>query len=408
MQRREPIETVNPRRAHRSRAENPRASGPLLSHLTRLIISAAGILILFYFARSVVLPIMLAIVGWMVLKPPVAWLRTRKIPGPLGAAMVMGSLLSVIGFGLVHLERPIVEWVKTAPETLPRLKTKYQHIFAPISRMTTAVYGLGNVAAEEHAHLQGQGATNQPPKPLEVTHAGSHSNSNSSTNTVQAASPTPATTSTGGASDIAGTLFTWTGSILFGIVETTVLMFLLLASGDRFIEKCAAIMPTSRGEAVAIGQQIQRSISMYLFSVSLINIVLGALVGFSLQLVGMPNAAMWGVFAALVNFIPYFGPIVGIAIVTGAGLLAFDSVGRGLLPAGAYLVWHLLEADLITPILLGKRFRMSAFVIFVMLMFCGWLWGVLGALLAMPVLVSINVICSRVPRLAPVAEFLSA
>jgi predicted PurR-regulated permease PerM len=89
-------------------------------------------------------------------------------------------------------------------------------------------------------------------------------------------------------------------------------------------------------------------------------------------------------------------------------LLAFDTVGRALLPAGAYLVCHILEADMITPFLLGRRFKLNAFCIFVMLMFCGWLWGVLGALLAMPLLVSINVVSGRVPALAPLEKFLSA
>ncbi len=391
---------VNHQAGQRSRAPSPGARGPILPQLTRLIVSAAGILLLFYCARSVVLPILLAMVGWMALKPPVAWMRDHRIPGPLGAALVIGALLSGVAFGLVHLERPVADWIKSAPDTLPRLKGKYQSIFKPISLMATAIYGLGSVTEER---VRGPQQTGQSSNAHPSENASGPKAANAS-----APGPAPASEPSGGGTQIAGTLFTWTGSVLFGIVETTVLLFLLLASGDKFIEKCAAIMPTSRSEATEIGRQVQRSISMYLFSVSLINMVFGTVVGLSLRIVGMPNAAMWGAAAALANFVPYFGPIVGIAVVTGAGLLAFDSVGRGLLPAAVYLGWHLLEADLITPIILGRRFKMSAFVIFVMLMFCTWLWGVLGTLLAMPVLVSINVICSRVPALAPVAEFLSA
>jgi predicted PurR-regulated permease PerM len=136
--------------------------------------------------------------------------------------------------------------------------------------------------------------------------------------------------------------------------------------------------------------------------------VLGTAVGVSLSLAGMPNPVMWGVFAALVNYVPYFGPVAGIIVVAGAGLLVFDTVTHGLLPAGTYLLCHLLEADAMTPWLLGRRFRMNAFVIFVMLMFCAWLWGFLGALLAMPLLVSIKVVCGHVPSLERLGEFLSA
>jgi predicted PurR-regulated permease PerM len=337
------------------------------------LIAIAGVLLLFYCARSVVLPILLALIGSMALKPPATWLRERHVPAPLAAALILALMAAGVACGLIHFGRPIADWVKSAPEDLSHLRTKYQRVFDPISRMTSAIYDLGS-ATTDH--------TNPP-----------------------SAAPLGA-----GSSQIAGTLFTWTGSLLTGIVETVVLLFLLLASGDRLIDKLSQLMPTldGRGGTVEIFRQIQRSISTYLFSVSVINVVFGTIVGIMLNLAGMPNAAMWGAVAAAANFIPYFGPIVGIAVVASAGLLAFDTVGRGLLPAGAYLLCHLLEADLITPLLLGRRFKMNAFVIFITLMFFTWLWGVLGTLLAMPLLVTLNVVCSRVPSFAPLAKVLSA
>jgi predicted PurR-regulated permease PerM len=278
----------------------------------------------------------------------------------------------ILAFGLIEFGRPVADWVKSAPETLPKLREKYRHVFGPMARLTSALEGI-----QDQTHKP------QPSAPV----------------------LTPP-----GGTEIAGTLFTWTGSVLAGVVETAVLLFLLLASADRFVLKVAQALQTlgDRADALAICRQVQQSVSSYLFAVSLINLVFGTVVGLSLGLTGLPNAAMWGAVALVANFVPYFGPIVGIAVVAVVGLLAFDNVGRGLLPAGAYLLCHLLEADLITPLLLGRRFKMNAFVIFVMLMFCGWLWGVLGALLAMPLLVTLNVVCSRVPALAAFAEFLSA
>jgi predicted PurR-regulated permease PerM len=346
---------------------------PMLAKITWLIVSAAGVLLLFYCARSVVLPVLLAWVGSMVLHPPVSWLRQHHVPAPLGSALVLILLGAVLGFGLIQFGRPVADWVNSAPETLPRLREKYQRLFKPLSRLTDAVYGVdGN----------------------------SHDNSHHRTD----AGPSSA------AGNLAGTLFSWTGTVLAGVVETVVLMFLVLASGDRFTRKLACVFQvlSNKVDALEICRQIEQSVSKYLFSVSIINVVLGIAVGTTLQLCGMPNAAMWGAVATVINFVPYFGPVMGIAAVACAGLLAFDTFTRGLLPAGCYLCWHIFEADLVTPMLLGRRFKMNAIVIFVMLMFCAWLWGVLGTLLAMPLLLTINVICSRVRSGAVLAEFLSA
>jgi predicted PurR-regulated permease PerM len=341
--------------------------------LAQLVVSIAGVVLLFYCARSVVLPVLLAWVGSMALKPPVTWLRERHVPAPLAAGLILMMLGAVLALGLIHFGRPVADWVKSAPETLPRLREKYQRLFAPVSRISAAWNGL-------------DGKTNKDSHP-----------------------PGGSLPGVGG-SQIAGAVFTWTSNVLVGVCECAVLLFLLLASGDGFIYKFARALQKlgDKSDAMEICRQIQQHISTYLFSVSMINLVLGIAVGVSLYWAGLPNAAMWGAVAAVANFVPYFGPLAGVTAVAGVGLLAFDTVGRGLLPAGVYLLWHLLEADLVTPLLLGRRFKMNAFVIFVMLMFCGWLWGVLGTLLAMPLLVTLNVVCSRVPACSALGEFLSA
>jgi predicted PurR-regulated permease PerM len=197
--------------------------------------------------------------------------------------------------------------------------------------------------------------------------------------------------------------------VLGGVAETIVLLFMLLASGDLYMEKLVEAIPAVRDkkQATQISREIQQSVSRYLFFVGTVNVAFGALVGLSLHLLGLPNAAMWGGVAACLNFIPYFGPIVGMLAVTMAGLLAFDTLGRGLLPAGAYLLLHLLEADLITPFLLGRRCALNPVVIFVSLMFFVWLWGVPGALLAVPLLVTTKAVCDRIANLSSVGELLS-
>jgi predicted PurR-regulated permease PerM len=202
----------------------------------------------------------------------------------------------------------------------------------------------------------------------------------------------------------------WTGTFLAGLGESLVLLYLLLASGDLFLQKLVRVMPTmhDKKRAVDISHEIQQQISNYLLSVSLINLGLGIIVGGGLYWLGVPNAAMWGMMVALFNFIPYFGPVAGISLLAIVGLLTFDTLGQGLLPPAWYLLLHLLEANFVTPVLLGRRFTLNPVVIFVSLIFWTWLWGVPGALLSVPILVSIKVICERVPSMSHVSELLTS
>jgi predicted PurR-regulated permease PerM len=211
------------------------------------------------------------------------------------------------------------------------------------------------------------------------------------------------------ASRVPTTFINWTGTFLAGIGETMVLLYLLLASGDLFLQKLVHVMPTMRDKkrAVEISKEIQQNISNYLFSVSLINIGLGVIVSAGLYFMGVPNAAMWGMLAALVNFVPYFGPVVGVLLLATAGMLTFDTLWQALLPPAWYLLLHLLESNLITPVLLGRRFTLNPVVIFVSLIFWTWLWGVPGALLSVPILVSIKVVADRVVSMSPISEILS-
>jgi predicted PurR-regulated permease PerM len=205
------------------------------------------------------------------------------------------------------------------------------------------------------------------------------------------------------------TFIHWTGSFLAGICETLVLLYLLLASGDLFLQKLVHVMPTLREKkrAVEISHEVQQNLSHYLFSVSLINIGLGIAVSGGLHFMGVPNAATWGMLVALLNFVPYFGAGTGIILLAAVGLLTFDTLWQALLPAAWYLLLHALESNFITPVLLGRRFTLNPAVIFVSLIFWTWLWGVPGALVSVPILVSIKVVCDHLPEMSAFGELVS-
>jgi predicted PurR-regulated permease PerM len=331
-----------------------------------------GIITFAYVARPVVLPLLLAWVAAMTLKPPVRWLRAWHFPASLAAAIVLGIFLTLAGLGAVWLGRPAVDWVKSAPEKIPQLKEKYRTALQPVFRLSAAASNMGNLDVT-------QNSTNAVPS---VAVKDNH---------------------------MFGTMFTWTRGVLTGIGEAIVLTFLLLAAGDTFHQKLAETMHNRQHKkrAVEISREIQHSISNYLFTVSLVNAGLGCAVGTALWLLGLPNAAMWGGVAFALNFLPFFGPIMGVCIVGLAGLLEYNTFGGALLPVAAYLGLHLLESYLVTPYALGQRFSLSPVIIFMAFIFFVWLWGVVGALLAMPLLVSLKVICERVPALQHLTKFLS-
>lgn len=346
--------------------------GSQLNKIAQVVAIVLGSIAFAYFARSVVLPLLLAWIASMTLKPPVRWLRACHFPASLAAALVLGVFLLGAGAGAMWLGRPAAVWIKSAPEQIPQLKEKFKGVLQPMLRFSAAASSMGNLEAA-------QTSTNAPP-PLAVKD-----------------------------NHVIGAMFNWTSGLLAGISGAIVLTFFLLISGDSFTQKLTQMLPERhhKKQAVEISHEIQHSISGYLFTVSLINAGLGCAVGIVLWLCGVPGAAMWGGVAALLNFLPFVGPVLGMAGVGLAGLLAFDTLGAALLPVGAYIFLHLLESYLVTPFALGQRFSLNQVVIFVALIFFAWLWGVVGALLAVPLLVSLKVICERIPTLLPVAKFLA-
>jgi predicted PurR-regulated permease PerM len=121
----------------------------------------------------------------------------------------------------------------------------------------------------------------------------------------------------------------------------------------------------------------------------------------------MPNPILWGVMAAALNYIPYVGALVGIVIVAIVALVSLPSPGAALLPPALYFVTTIIEGQFLTPALVGKRLEMNTVVVFLAVAFWGWLWGVLGALMAVPILVSIRVLCDHLESLSSLGEFLS-
>jgi predicted PurR-regulated permease PerM len=311
----------------------------------------------------------------MALKPLMRGLAHLHIPTAPSAAIVLALLVALLSVGFFQLGRPAVRWVDDAQPHLAELKARAQKLFPNAQRMGNAVAAVNALSVDNVQKKDGAAKV-----------------------------PTVEVKDQRGSSSI----LNWTGTFLAGLCEVLVLIYLLLASGDLFMHKLVRIMPTlsDKKRAIDISHEIQLNISNYLFTVSLINLCLGSIAAAGFYFLGVPKAAMWGMLVAILNFVPYFGPIVGVILLGIVGLLSFDSLGQGLLPAAWFLLLHLLEANFVTPILLGRRFTLNPVAIFVALMFWLWLWGIPGALLAVPILVSVKAVCDRFPKASYISELI--
>ena len=354
------------------------SSSATFSKSTRaqIVLAALGAVAFLYFARPVVLPVVLACIVGMTLKPLIRWLSYCHIRPALSAAVVLCLLVTATGIGFFQLGRPALRWMNEAPQHMTELRQRVQKIFPRFSQFSETAAAMNNLGATEAEKMEAQ--KKGPTVEIKESHGTS-------------------------------LILNWTGTLMVGAGETLVLIYLLLASGDLFLQKLVHVMPTlhDKKRAVEINREIQQNISNYLFSVSLINIGVGAAAGGGLYYLGVPNAAMWGMFVAVLNFVPYFGPVAALLLLTTVGLLTFDTLWQALLPAGWCLVLHLLEANLVTPVLLGRRFTLNPVAIFVSLIFWTWIWGVPGALLSVPILVSMKAVSDRVPRLSSLSEILA-
>jgi predicted PurR-regulated permease PerM len=169
------------------------------------------------------------------------------------------------------------------------------------------------------------------------------------------------------------------------------------------------IMPTFRDKkrALTIAYDVEKDVSRYLFTISLINIAFGIYVGIAMTFVGMPNPILWAVAAFLLNYIPYIGALAGIVMVCLVGLMSFDSLVYSLIAPLLYLFGSIMEGQFITPVFLGRRLELNSVAIFIFIALWSWLWGIVGAIIAVPLLVSIKVFCDHFEGLAPLGEFLS-
>ena len=203
-------------------------------------------------------------------------------------------------------------------------------------------------------------------------------------------------------------LFTGTRDFASGFFTTILFLLFLLVSGDTFLRRLVEILPSfsNKRQAVDIFQQVESDISAYLVTITLMNAAVGIGTAMVMWLTGIGDPILWGAVAFLLNFVPILGPILGVVIFVLAGLLTIDTLWQAFLPAALYLGVHLIEGQMITPMLLARRFTLNPVLVIISLVFWFWMWGAPGAILSVPMLAITKIICDRVRPLAAFGHFL--
>ena len=314
-------------------------------------------------AQALILPVLLAMFFALVGNPLLRLLRRLYVPRFVGAAM----LLAVGMYGAYALGKelfePATEWLAEAPRELRELGEKLQDLTRPVKEANEAAEDIARAAGGE------DGA-----QAVEVVWTE--------------------------ADDPYATLMT-TPKVIISVLTVLLLTFFFMVYGGRMQRNAIALLPSRQQKKVTVEilQSIELEISRYVLTISVINAVVGTIFGalmFFVMDVPLDEALLWGTMVALLNFAPYVGALIGILTMLMVGFLGYDELWRSLLPAAMYLGLHTIEGQFVTPIILGARMALSPLILILALMVFGWLWGIIGLLLAVPLLVCFKLVLSRI------------
>jgi predicted PurR-regulated permease PerM len=339
-----------------------------------VLLQVAQFMILFigalYLTRAIVLPILLAILLKLLLQSGVRRLERIHIPRAI-AALVMITILfiTLVTMGTA-LSGPAHDWVAKLPEGLPRLRERLSFISGSVESVQRFLQN-----AESYISV-----------------------------TTSQVTPSAAPVS----STLSELLFAGTASFASGLFMTVIVLFFLLISGDLFLRRLVEVLPRFRDKraAVMITQQIEADIAAYLKTITIMNAVVGVATGLVTWAMGLENPTLWGVLAFFLNYIPVVGPILCLVILVLAGMLRIETLWSSFMPAAGFLAIHLIEGQFITPMLVARRFTLNPVLVVVSLIFWYWMWGVPGAVLAVPVLAMAKIVCDGIPPWAAVGHLI--
>ncbi len=378
----------------------------------------AGVLVI-HFARPILLPIAFAMLLQLILRPIYNRLRWLGLPDKLSAAAIVLGLLGMLALGVYYLTGPAGEWINRLPRNLEQVEEKLREYRAPMARMTAMAERIDRITtledepaedSEDPADSEDEVDSDQPlligepthpeePPEIESPYEPVAEAEDENTTSTRERTPVPVRLAGDG---VGATILASAGQLIVSLVVIVILLFFMLSYGSQLRRAL-----TRQGHSITLTLAIGQQVSSYLFTISVINACLGLAVGTAMWLLGMPNPLLWGVLAALLNFVPYLGAITGVAVITMVAALTYEEPGRILIVPVVYFLLTSTEGNFITPMILGERFTINPIFIFIWLLFWGWIWGIPGAIIAVPMLMAVRIVCDHYKPLMPVAELIS-
>ena len=322
-----------------------------------------------YIAAAVLIPITLAVLVSTLLAPAAHALERLRLPRPLAAGLVVLSVFIALTGALYALAEPAQSWLEKFPESRTKIERHFRTIMGPLGNIRKAADEIER-ATDTTGPTVSQKVQIQRPGLIELLLGG-------------------------------------TARAIASIAMVVVLAYLLLASGDSFLRKLVSTIPTLKDKkrAVDIVRSIEDDISSYLALITFVNVSLGIAVAITTAAVGLPNPLLWGGLTIVLSFAPYIGEAMIAANLAAVGMLTFDRLADAAMAPAIYLV-VMTATHAIVPIVLSRRLALNPVAIFIAIILWGWMWGIAGALLAVPLLASFKIVCERFEPLQPVAEFL--
>jgi len=327
-------------------------------------------------AQDLVLPVLLAMFFALVGNPILRALRRIFIPRFIGALLLLAiGIAGTVGLGR-QLIGPASEWMQQIPKELRVLAPKLREMTQPMQQANRAAESFAR-AASDPSSRKVQVVTIQDPDPWKS--------------------------------------LTATPKMLASVLAVVLLTFFFMTFGENLQRNAIALLPTRQRKKLTVDilQSIESEMSRYVLTITIINSLLGLAVAGALHALGLEvqEALLWGTVAALLNFAPYVGPMIGVGLMLLMGFVTFEGVWPDtewspLAPAAIYLALHTIEGQIVTPIVLGRRMALSPLLLILALMLFGWLWGMVGLLLAVPLLVCVKIVLSRIEGLEGWAKLL--
>ena len=338
-----------------SAARRPRASYALL------VLATLAVGYTLWAAQDLLLPVLLGMFFALVGNPIIRFLQRLHVPRFVAAlVLVVGGIAGAVALGN-QLVVPASDWFRDVPKELRELTPKLRQLAKPVQDANLAAQNIARAAGGESAKRV-QVVRTQVDDPYKI--------------------------------------LTTTPRLLASILAVVLLTFFFMVYGEQLQRHAIALLPGRQKKkfTVEILHSIEREVSRYVLTISVINTLMGLLFAgilFALD-VPLPEALLWGTLVAILNFAPYVGPLIGMGLMLLVGFVSYKDPWMSVLPAAIYLVLHTLEGQIITPIILGKRMALSPLVLILALMLFGWLWGIIGLLLAVPLLVCVKLVLARV------------